>query len=126
MVLKLNVDCVRDLMLVIEREAGLGEYLTYSNLCNSLDYPGDVIAYTALKLEEAGFIRCSTKNVRTFPEALIIQELTYYGHQFLEDIRSDSNWDKVKSVSASVGSASLRALSEIAANVIANLIKAQL
>lgn len=125
--MKLNVDCVRDLLLVIESDTSIGHPLHFNVLKEKLlNYSGEDILYTALKLEEAGFITCNTKNVRTYPDLLCIQELTFYGHQFLENVRSESNWGKVKAVSKTVGSASLNVISEIASSIITGLIKSQL
>lgn len=125
--MRLNVDCVRDLLIVIEEKTELNRPLDLSALKECLlNYSEDDIVYTALKLEEAGFIRCSTKHVRTYPELLLVHELTYYGHQFIEDIRVDSNWEKVKSIGKKVGSTSISALSQIASSVIANLVSAHL
>lgn len=125
--MKLNIDCIRDLLLIVESDTSPGAPICFTALQEKLsDYSDDDIVYTALKLEEAGFIICNTRNARTYHPSLIITELTIYGHQFLEDIRSEKNWSKVKSVSKSVGSASLNVLSEIASSVIAGLIKSQL
>lgn len=125
--MRLNVDCVRDLLIVVEDKTELNRPLDLSDLKECLsDYSDDDIVYTALKLEEAGFIKCSTKNVRIYPDLLLVRELTYYGHQFLEDVRVDSNWEKVKSIGKKVGSTSISALSQIASSVIANLVNAHL
>lgn len=125
--MKLNVDCIRDLLLLTESGTSIGRSLDFSVLTEKLpNYSGEEILYTALKLEEAGFILCQAKHVRIYPELLSIKELTYYGHQFLKNIRSDNNWNKIKDVSKKVGSTSLSALSEIASSVIAGLVKSQL
>ena len=45
------------------------------------------------------------------------------GHQFLANIRQDTNWNKVKTVAETVGSKSLDVLSNIASDVIATVAK---
>jgi hypothetical protein len=44
--------------------------------------------------------------------------LTPSGHQFLADIREDTNWNKVKSVLKKVGSFSISAITQAAAGVV--------
>ena len=51
-----------------------------------------------------------------------IKNITYSGHQFLDDIRNDNNWGKVKEIASSVGSISVNAISQIATSVISTAI----
>jgi hypothetical protein len=55
-----------------------------------------------------------------------IQDLTPYGHEFLSDIRLDTNWNHTKEVAQRVGSSSVKVLADIASSVIATLVKAQI
>lgn len=55
----------------------------------------------------------------------LIEDLTPKGHEFLANIRKDTVWNGVKDVAGKVGSTSLSALTQIASNVIAELIKSQ-
>jgi len=48
-------------------------------------------------------------------------DLTYQGHQFLDEIRSDNVWNKTKETAKSIGSFSVNTLSTIATGVITSL-----
>ena len=54
-------------------------------------------------------------------EFLII-DITYFGHEFIEQIKDDNNWNKVKDVAKKVGSSSIDILLQIAAGVLTNKI----
>ena len=55
-----------------------------------------------------------------------IQDLSPYGHQFINDIRQDNNWNRTKYIAKNVGSFSLDVLKDISSQVITNLISNQL
>ena len=55
-----------------------------------------------------------------------IEDLSPYGHRFINDIRQDNNWSKTKEIAKSVGSFSLDVLKDISSHVITNLISNQL
>ncbi|MBC3938548.1 DUF2513 domain-containing protein [Anaerotruncus massiliensis (ex Liu et al. 2021)] len=69
--MKLNMDCVRDVLLFLESESyfvvnDLGDVEAigswFRSICKSLaEYPPDVIYYTLSKLEEGGYIDMSTQ-----------------------------------------------------------------
>ena len=56
----------------------------------------------------------------------VIFDLTPAGHQFLADIRKDTNWNKTKEIVKNVGSDSLDTLKQIATGVITSLIQSAL
>ena len=56
----------------------------------------------------------------------MVIDLTPLAHQFLSDIREDTNWNKTKEIAKSVGSTSMDAIRQIAAGVISSLIHSQL
>ncbi len=57
------------------------------------------------------------------PDIKSINDLTFVGHEFLEDIKSDNTWNKTKSVAKNIGTFSLHTLKDISAEVISDLIK---
>ena len=69
--MKLNMDCVRDVLLFLESESyfvvnDLGDVEAigswFRSICQSLaEYPPDVLYYTLSKLEEGGDIDMSTQ-----------------------------------------------------------------
>lgn len=120
--MKLNQDCVRDLLLYLE------ENLTYENTINinSLDlkdYPSLDLIYTADKLNEADFIDCiRSKFISEEGPIIIVKSITYNGHQFLDNIRDDGVWKETKKIASKVSTTSLDIISNIAAQVISNII----
>lgn len=53
-------------------------------------------------------------------------DLTPDGHEFLANIREDNNWNKIKTISSSIGFASLKVISSIAEGVATAAINQQL
>lgn len=125
--MKLNPDCMRDVLIEMEK-AEYEEPVYPKHIYESLSkYSEDEINYSIIKLNEAGFIKAVIKsNIGYDANILRLDDITYQGHQFLADIRSDTVWNNVKEVSKKVGSNSLQAISQIATSIITVLIKHQL
>lgn len=125
--MKLNLDCMRDILLVIE-QCGYQEMPSFQKVVNSLPgYSIDDISYSCEKLYEAEFIDAIQKNhIRGQCPIIKIRNITYSGHQFLDDIRNDNNWGKIKEIASSIGSTSVNAISQIAASVISAAIHSNL
>ena len=125
--MKLNPDCIRDILITVE-SAEYGTAYTLPRLSDKLlHYSTDELNYHCLKLMEAGFIKGDSVDVAKsyIPEISRIYDLTFSGHQFLANVRSDNIWNGVKSVGLKIGSVSLEALTQIASNVVTELIKSQ-
>ena len=122
--MKLNPDCIRDILFVIE------EYSTYSNdvsedkLYEKLvpKYSQEEILYHVRQCEHSGLFLY----VQHYFGGFSIQDLSPYGHQFINDIRQDNNWNRTKDIAKNVGSFSLDVLKDISSQVITNLISNQL
>ena len=117
--MKLNVDCCRSILLAVE-EQELGQYFTGPMLFNKLsNYSPEDITYCCVKLDEAGLLDVLTTHTLSsrFPEVMEVKDITYYGHQFLENIHKEESWSKVKITASKVGSFSLEVLKEIAKQV---------
>lgn len=125
--MKLNNDCIRDILLYAE-DIDYNSYLTLDDLMDALpSYTENELQYHCIKLHEAGFLDITSVRTLSAPEQVVrITDLTYNGHQFLADIRSDNAWNKTKEIAKSVGSNSVNALKEIATSVISSLIQNQL
>ncbi|NFO86494.1 DUF2513 domain-containing protein [Clostridium botulinum] len=123
--MRLNPDCVRDVLLAVENN-DFGLTLSLNDLHSKIPTCSkDEIHYACLKLSEGGYL-----NISTLPIAMqdvlgisSIEDLTFQGHEFLADIKADTNWNKTKDVAKKVGSFSLNTLKDIAAQVIAEVIK---
>ena len=126
--MKLNPNCVRDILLQLEELPYQGS-TTPEDLSSVLSsYTEDEISYCCFKLAEANYIDIST--IRTIgmsgPAIRSINDITFYGHEFLNNIRSEKIWDNVKAVGTKVGAASISAFTQIAAGVVTAVIKNQL
>lgn len=118
--MKLNHECVRDLLLTIE-SLEYGESLTLHNYAQKplLSKYEDVdIVYTAERLLEAGFINGIVRRLTGNNVILKINGLTWDGHQFLDNIRDVEVWEKTKKAASKVASTSLTILADIAASVL--------
>lgn len=123
--MELNKDCVRDVLLSCEEllkmdEDGYMNSLSHEELEQVLpNYKTEDIIYTVVKLKEAGFL--DVKVTRASGNILVdvrVYDITFNGHEFLNDIRDDDNWKKVKDISKAVGAFSINMIAQIAIGVI--------
>ncbi|WP_195536357.1 DUF2513 domain-containing protein [Bacillus paralicheniformis] len=116
--MELKHDCIRDLLLELEKNLKLNQTLSVSDIANLSSmkcYHQDDIVYTINKLDEAGFI----KSISYMGGGLDVSEITYYGHQFLDNVRGNSIWSETKSQLSKVGgAASLSVISELASSLV--------
>ena len=126
--MKLNPDCIRDILICLESLEYDSAYTIQSLVSKLPNYSYSELDYHCLQLYEADFIKAITidssggylaKTVKVF-------DLKYKGHQFLEEISSDNVWNKTKETAKSVGSFSISTLSTIATEVITSLIQKNL
>ena len=55
-----------------------------------------------------------------------MNDLSPIGHEFISDVRNDTNWNKVKNISKQIGSETLLSLKSIAEGIISSAIKSSL
>ncbi len=114
--MKLNPDCVRDILLTVE---SLKPKYYIDLRKHETDFDIDEYVYAGKKLVEAGYLK---GNVLEFIsgelDAVTIRELTMRGHELLDNIRDSKVWAETKSTISKVGSASLSVISQIAASII--------
>lgn len=121
--MRLDPDCIRDILFDLEDKCDIRNFYSFPEDSDRLKkYDPDKVRYHLRQCNESGLISGYTMflagNVH-------IRDLSPTGHSFLADIRSDSNWEEVKTVAKKTGSESLRALIGIAANIITEIIKGQ-
>lgn len=130
--MKLNYDCLRKLLLVLEKELVMTEDLEYPDLrfcqVTSLmpDYSKADIAYTTIMAEEAGLINAHIVSADDAFCDCFYFSLTYDGHQFLDNIRDNGVWDKTKTVLGKIGGASLNVISSVAIKIVTSLLESKL
>lgn len=121
--MKLNYDCIRDLMIFLE------DNLTYTKSFWIADikiegYSNDELIYTAEKLYEAGYISGNlTKTLSSRYPLILIQEITWQGHELLGNIRDNTVWKKLKSkISSVTTSVSIPILNSVASAILSELL----
>jgi|LGVF01.2.fsa_nt_gb hypothetical protein len=125
--MKLNPECIRDILLDIEDFTNLNKpfvyQVPYKEETRLSTYDKETALYHIKQCELSHFFT----GVNWFMDGgCMIRYLSPSGHQFIADIREDNNWNKTKEVAKSVGSNSLDALKQIAASIISSLIQSQL
>ena len=123
--MKLNPDCVREILLDVEKRAIYGQTVNYLNPIDFQvfqNYSPNEVLYHIRQCHESGFF---IGNTRFLHDGCIIKDLSPAGHEFLANIRKDTNWNRTKEIAQSIGSTSLDVMKDIAAQVISNLISGQ-
>lgn len=123
--MKLNQDLIRDILLTTEEQTTYSKMLIINwekeenqNLNLLIPYTSDEIFYHLQQASKSNLIEA------TFNEDFItVLGLTPKGHSYLESIRNDNNWSKIKSIANILGTKSLDAMIQISSNVITELIK---
>ncbi|OUP02644.1 hypothetical protein B5F36_10465 [Anaerofilum sp. An201] len=125
--MRLDAECVRDVLFTIE-SADLRQRITVEWLVAKIERSFDEVWYTCIKLQEAGYIELkSVKQLRSpLPVISVICGLTYQGHEFLNQIRDDTNWAKIKEIGKKAGVVSLGYIAEIAKAVTTSAVTAAL
>lgn len=122
--MKLDHDCVRHLLLAIEENVPAGSRISIGLLQG--DYPLPDVLYAAEKLHEAGYITVSYLCGETSPQSMLIESLTWKGHEFLDNIRDGKIWATTKETVSKFSSTSLSILSNVAGQILSAAIKAQI
>ena len=128
--MKYNPDCVRAVLLRLEQELILIETddgcFNFKEVrllrlfeCLADDFSKADIIYSLQKLTEVEFI---TSHIELgddviIPECCFVKSITFKGHEFLENIRENKNWTKIKNAGKTAGSFALNLLGEIAKDI---------
>lgn len=125
--MKLNHNCVRDLLLFIEDNLTYSTYI-YVNEIQLEGYTQEEIIYSADKLLDAGYIT-GTRKVFLGSDGtpqIEIKSITWDGHQFLDNIRDNKVWEQTKGILSKFSSVSIGIISNVASQVISNIVKSQM
>lgn len=120
--MKLDPDCLRDILLLVEKKSSFEGMFSYSDFMNSdlvNKYDTGKIFY---HIKQAAMSNLITKVTWTKDPDFSFSDLTPEGHKFINDIRNEQNWEKTKSVAKSIGSFSIDALKSIASGVVTSAI----
>ncbi len=125
--MKLNYDCLRDVLITLETHLEIEENLRFHLM--KLDqiiafdelsgYSKQDIYYCVYNLIEIDYI---TGNIRFadggVPHFCAVNNITYHGHEFLQSIKSDTVWNEIKAKIKPVATLSIPIISEVAKKLI--------
>ena len=130
--MKLDLDCIRDVLLTLEGENcyyldedGAIAYMAVDieTIAEKLpEYDAPQIYYTLKMLDDGGYLQMSERWGDDVLELCEINSLTYDGHQLLEALRPASVWDKLKAALKAAGSFSLPLAEEAGLEILRGLI----
>ena len=99
--MKRDWDLIREILLAVEA-SGPGESV---NLHSFEEGIRPEVSYNVQLLEEVGFVNASiSKQVGKVPALdFTIYKIRWEGHDFLDAVRNDTNWNKTKNLISSKG-----------------------
>ena len=117
--MKLNHDCVRDILLFIEENLKYHEEINQSTLAKSsyfAKYNNSEVLYALELMVDEGFITCRkvVSNAMGKVSYITITGLTWSGHELLDNIRNDTAWNAVKEKTKKIGRVSIKAMASAA------------
>lgn len=107
--MKLNLDCIRDVLLYLEEnlkiENGVFTSIDLTTLQkNVTNYSREDVFYSVYNLCQIGFIEGRFSDVGNMRMRICeIENITYAGHRFLSTVKPDTIWNKTKSVAGKIG-----------------------
>lgn len=113
--MRLNHDCVRDVMLFIEEEQELEMALHLPDFLNQkkpaksrLDkYDAETIKYSLMKLDETNYLNDNCVITQYQLIEFDVTSITWNGHKFLDTIRDPKIWKTTKNVASHLESISI-------------------
>ena len=127
--MKLNHDCIRSVMLTLEKELTIDDDMHMNGISVEKlwellpKYSNQDILYTVEKLSEGGYITASIQvSSGTFIDGCVVS-ITYAVHEFIENVRDSRLWASVKSVLGKAGAITLPYIIQAAAEIIGTRIK---
>lgn len=125
--MKLNPDCIRDILLDVESKSSFGNYVDYlgpEDIQPLSKYSYDEIMYHIRQCAASGLFLGEVQYYMDGGFSII--DLSPSAHEFLANIRQDNNWSKTKEIAKGIGSFSLGLLRDIAVQVVSSAISANL
>lgn len=125
--MKLDIECVREVLLYLENnliydnESYSYEHLTITmtqvieDITNQKGLDEKLLAYAIEKMCEVHIIEADIhKGAHHNILSCNIYDISFYGHQFIENIRPESIWEKTKGIATSIGNHSLKFIEDTA------------
>lgn len=122
--MKLNPDCIRDVMLYLEENLSITQtgnfqcldvIKTVSQIADATNHTRPDIRYSLIQLNEKGYIVSDFKlgDSKTSYTMSTISFITPRGHDFLSSIHNEETWNKSKAVLSKFGSVSLTVIEAV-------------
>src|SRR5665647_3533983 len=127
--MKLNHDCVRKLLIYLEdnlkiKPNGIQKGIKLRDITQDKEFCEFIqedIFYSADKLVEAKYISVTDKDVS--PKFMIIKDITWNGHDYLDSIRDPKVWGEVKDrTKGMTGGVALEVIKCLAVDVAKNML----
>ena len=114
---------MRDILLYLEEYLTLDGNVPGNEIIDEFqktkDYTRADLIYSMRKLKEAEFVERSHIMFKDYP---VFHDITMLGYEFLENVRSEDVWNKVKEKAKNVGSYSIPVLMKIATKTVLDLL----
>lgn len=121
--MRLNPDCIRDILIACEDQCDGTSYAFFKwnqdFCCDAKTYSYKEVYYHLRQCDMNGYFYKTAEDMEC---NFRVYDLTPKAHEFLADIRSDTVWNKTKAAAKELGISSLHGLSSIAAQIITAII----
>lgn len=137
--MRIDADLVRNIMLYLEKNIEFTENQNgtmsttsihwkklFEDSTLSSKYNVEDIKYTVYQLGEANFIKPSITRAGGGISSIVVDDITWEGHEFLNNIRDDKVYSKVKTVLSGIKSVSINIISKTAAEILTGIINGNL
>lgn len=111
-----NIDLIRYIMIYLEDEMKAGTIYSIDNIDFTKflnDVNKDMINEHLMLLLDNEFIDAVYAGNKFSPSTFVIKRITNKGHDFLDALRNDDIWNKVKEKATSVGGVTLSIMIEL-------------
>lgn len=130
--MRLNHDCIRDVMLAVENDLQFTR-VSILRLADETDnflrendlpkYKSEDLLYTTSKLIEAGYLNgVLSETDQLGIENVYIDSITWEGHNFLDTVRDPKIWKATKKIVSHLESVSITILSKVGTGVLNHVI----
>lgn len=127
--MKLNPDCIRDVLLVVESAStsyGIVQFPEAWPKSSLETFGAEQIRYHIIQCFMSGLLVEPKSHTRDMSGHVFIKDVSPAGHEFLANIREEKNWKKTKSIASKAGSFSLKILESVAEGIATAFVNKQL
>lgn len=124
--MRLNPDCIRDILLDLEEKTSINSDVRYNDSNIPTIFPNYNSEEIYYHLRQCNLDNLFFNARQSIDGGWYIDDLTPKAHDFLANIHTDTVWNNVKEVSAKVGAKSLSAIIQIASGVVTSMINSHL